>query len=112
MFTPEFRNRLDAIVSFGALPPAIVRRIVQKFIAQLGQRLTDRKVTIEVTEAAADWLAEKGYDAKLGARPLARLIQKELEEPLADEVLFGKLAKGGRVTVATADGKLTFSFAE
>ena len=112
LFTPEFRNRLDAIVNFGALPPEIVRRIVHKFTAQLGQRLTDRKVTIEVTEAAANWIAEKGYDPKLGARPLARLIQRELEEPLADEVLFGKLAKGGRVTVDVVDGKLSFAFSE
>ncbi len=111
MFTPEFRNRLDAIVSFDALPREVVRKIVHKFTAQLSQRLTDRKVTIEVSQAATDWLAEKGYDPKLGARPLARLIQRELEEPLADEVLFGKLAKGGRVVVDVADDKLAFTFA-
>ncbi len=111
MFTPEFRNRLDAIVSFDSLPREIVRRIVQKFTVALGQRLSDRKVTVEISAAAADWLAEKGYDPKLGARPLARLIQRELEEPLADEVLFGKLAKGGRVIVDIVDDKLAFTFA-
>jgi ATP-dependent Clp protease ATP-binding subunit ClpA len=110
LFTPEFRNRLDAIVTFGALPREVVLRIVHKFIAQLGERLGDRKVTIEVTPAAAEWLADQGYDPKLGARPLGRLIQRELEEPLADEVLFGKLAKGGRVTVDLADVKLAFAF--
>ncbi len=111
LFTPEFRNRLDTIVNFGALPREVVLRIVHKFVAQLGQRLADRKVAIEITAPAADFLADKGYDPKLGARPLARTIQRELEEPLADEVLFGKLSKGGRVTVDVADGKLTFSFA-
>jgi ATP-dependent Clp protease ATP-binding subunit ClpA len=111
LFTPEFRNRLDAIVTFGALPREVVLRIVHKFVAQLGERLGDRKVTIEVTPAAAEWLADQGYDPKLGARPLGRLIQRELEEPLADEVLFGKLAKGGRVTVDVAEDKLSFNFA-
>jgi len=110
LFTPEFRNRLDAIVSFDSLPREVVRRIVEKFTVQLGQRLTDRKVSIELSAAAADWIAEKGYDPKLGARPLARLIQRELEEPLADEVLFGKLAKGGRVVVDVENDKLKFTF--
>jgi len=108
LFTPEFRNRLDTIVSFGALPREVVLRIVHKFVAQLSERLADRKVTIELTPAAAEFLADKGYDPKLGARPLGRIIQRELEEPLADEVLFGKLAKGGTVAVDVADGKLTF----
>jgi ATP-dependent Clp protease ATP-binding subunit ClpA len=111
LFSPEFRNRLDAIVSFDALPPEIVRRIVRKFVAQLGERATDRGVTYEITEAAEKWLAEKGYDPKLGARPLQRLIQKELEERLADEILFGKLAKGGKCTIDVADDRLTFEFA-
>jgi ATP-dependent Clp protease ATP-binding subunit ClpA len=106
LFSPEFRNRLDATVTFGALPKETVRRIVRKFIDALGDRMADRGVTYEVTEAAANWLAEKGYDTKLGARPLARLIQREIEEPLADEILFGKLTKGGRVTIDTADDTL------
>ena len=110
MFSPEFRNRLDAVVTFDSLPPEIVRRIVRKFVVQLGERVSDRGVSYEITEAAEQWLAEKGYDAKLGARPLQRLIQKELEERLADEILFGKLAKGGKCTIDVADDKLTFTF--
>jgi ATP-dependent Clp protease ATP-binding subunit ClpA len=110
LFSPEFRNRLDAVVTFDSLPQEVVRRIVRKFVVELGERATDRGVTYEITEAAETWLAEKGYDPKLGARPLQRLIQKELEERLADEILFGKLAKGGRCVIDVADDKLTFEF--
>ena len=110
MFAPEFRNRLDAVIRFAALSPKVIVRVVDKFIIQLEEQLADRNVTIELSAAARTWLAEKGYDPTYGARPLARLIQEEVKKPLADELLFGKLAKGGRVQVGLKDGKLTFSF--
>jgi ATP-dependent Clp protease ATP-binding subunit ClpA len=116
MFTPEFRNRLDAVVPFGGLPPEVIRSVVQKFIFQLEAQLADRGVTIELTDEAADWIADKGYDEKFGARPLSRTIQEYVKKPLADELLFGRLEKGGivRVTVETVDGekKLGFEFPE
>jgi ATP-dependent Clp protease ATP-binding subunit ClpA len=108
LFTPEFRNRLDAIITFGALPPAVVHQVVQKFVLQLEAQLADRGVTFELDEQATAWLAERGYDERMGARPLARLIQEEIKRPLADEVLFGKLQKGGVVKVSVEekpDGK-------
>ncbi len=101
LFTPEFRNRLDAIISFNSLSPEAVHRVVEKFVLQLEAQLADRGVTFELDEAATTWLAEKGYDDRMGARPLARLIQKVIKTPLADEVLFGKLKKGGVVKVST-----------
>ena len=91
MFTPEFRNRLDAVIPFAGLPPEIILKVVEKFVFQLEAQLADRGVTIELTEEAAKWLAEKGYDEKFGARPLARVIQEHIKKPLADELLFGKL---------------------
>lgn len=100
MFTPEFRNRLDAIISFGALPTEVVRRVVEKFVLQLENQLAERNITITLTPEAADWLAERGYDERLGARPLGRVIQEHVKKPLADEVLFGQLVNGGTVTVA------------
>jgi len=109
-FTPEFRNRLDAVVRFDSLPRTVVLRIVRKFIAQLDAQLAEHKASIELTDPAANWIADKGYDPKLGARPLARLIQKKVEDPLADELLFGKLAKGGRITVDLADDELVFRY--
>ena len=96
-FTPEFRNRLDAIISFSALSEEIVIQIVQKFIVQLEQQLAERNVTISVSDKAAQYLARKGYDRLMGARPMARLIQEEVKKPLADELLFGKLKNGGAV---------------
>jgi len=106
LFTPEFRNRLDAIISFNSLSPEAVHRVVEKFVLQLEAQLADRGVTFELDEAATTWLAEKGYDDRMGARPLARLIQKVIKTPLADEVLFGKLKKGGVVKVSTqTDGE-------
>ncbi|HXF55842.1 MAG TPA: ATP-dependent Clp protease ATP-binding subunit ClpA [Hyphomicrobiaceae bacterium] len=99
MFTPEFRNRLDAVIPFSDLPPEIITKVVEKFIFQLEAQLADRGVTIELTEAAAKWLSEKGYDEKFGARPLARVIQEHIKRPLADELLFGKLEHGGTVKV-------------
>jgi ATP-dependent Clp protease ATP-binding subunit ClpA len=100
MFTPEFRNRLDAIISFGPLQPFVVRRVVEKFVLQLEGQLAERGVTIELTPEAAEWLAVRGYDEKMGARPLGRVIQEFVKKPLADQVLFGELQNGGSVTVA------------
>ena len=100
-FTPEFRNRLDAIVPFGHLPKDVVRMVVQKFVLQLEAQLSERQINIELTDSAAAWLAERGYDEQMGARPLARVIQEHVKKPLAEEVLFGKLNKGGTVRVST-----------
>ncbi len=99
MFAPEFRNRLDAVVPFGHLPPEVVARVVEKFILQLEVQLADRNVIIELAPKAAEWIAEQGYDHNMGARPLARLIQEKIKKPLADEVLFGALKSGGVVKV-------------
>jgi ATP-dependent Clp protease ATP-binding subunit ClpA len=99
MFTPEFRNRLDAVIAFAGLPPEVISKVVEKFIFQLEAQLADRGVTIELSEAAAKWIGEKGYDEKFGARPLARVIQEHIKKPLADELLFGKLENGGIVKV-------------
>nr|WP_216665587.1 ATP-dependent Clp protease ATP-binding subunit ClpA [Pseudoruegeria sp. HB172150] len=106
LFTPEFRNRLDAVISFGALPKEVILQVVEKFVLQLEAQLMDRGVTIELTKPAAEWLADKGYDDKMGARPLGRVIQENIKKPLAEELLFGKLAKGGIVKVGVKDGKI------
>jgi ATP-dependent Clp protease ATP-binding subunit ClpA len=109
-FSPEFRNRLDAIISFAPLPREVVARVVEKFVLQLEGQLAERGVTINLTPEAADWLAEHGYDERMGARPLGRVIQEHVKKPLADQVLFGELVNGGSVTVAVvgegADAKL------
>ena len=115
MFTPEFRNRLDATIAFDHLPPEVVRKVVEKFVLQLEAQLSERQVNIELSEEAANWLAEKGYDQQMGARPLARVIQEYIKKPLADEVLFGKLTKGGTVrilheTTEDGEGKLHFQY--
>jgi ATP-dependent Clp protease ATP-binding subunit ClpA len=99
LFTPEFRNRLDANIHFNGLPPEVVRNVVQKFIIQLEGQLAERNVQIEITDKAADWLATRGYDESFGARPLARLIQEKVKKPMADELLFGKLKTGGIVKI-------------
>ena len=99
MFTPEFRNRLDSIIGFAHLPPEVVRMVVQKFVLQLEAQLDERQINIELSDDAADWLAREGYDEQIGARPLSRVIQKYIKQPLAEEVLFGKLVKGGTVSV-------------
>ncbi len=109
-FSPEFRNRLDAIVTFESLPMPIVLQIVDKFLKQLETKLAERKVTLTVTDAARTWLAQHGYDNKMGARPLGRLIQAEVENRLSDEVLFGKLENGGTVTIDVDGEALSFSF--
>jgi ATP-dependent Clp protease ATP-binding subunit ClpA len=114
LFTPEFRNRLDAIVPFSGLPPEIIAQVVEKFIFQLEAQLADRSVSIELSDEATKWLAEKGYDDKFGARPLARVIQEYIKKPLAEELLFGKLENGGTVKVMVAgegaDRVLAFDF--
>ncbi|MDX2004369.1 MAG: ATP-dependent Clp protease ATP-binding subunit ClpA [Meiothermus sp.] len=109
MFTPEFRNRLDAVVHFNPLAPQTMKLILGKFVRQLEAQLAERKVKIKLTDAALDWLAEKGYDRLMGARPLARLIQESLKKPLADELLFGKLKDGGSVTADLEDGKIVLN---
>ncbi|WP_299343525.1 AAA family ATPase, partial [uncultured Maritalea sp.] len=103
-FTPEFRNRLDAIISFGALPSKVVSQVVEKFVIQLEAQLGERGVTIELTTAANKWIAKRGYDETMGARPLGRVIQEHIKKPLADEVLFGKLQNGGTVKVDVKRG--------
>ena len=108
LFTPEFRNRLDAIIPFAPLGQQVVRRVVDKFVLQLEAQLSDRNVTISLTEQAADWLVEKGYSPEFGARPLARVIQENIKKPLADELLFGRLAKGGHVKIIVVDDKIDF----
>ena len=119
LFSPEFRNRLDAIISFGHLPKEVVAKVVDKFVLQLEAQLADRNVTIELSDEAREWLVEHGYDDAMGARPMARLIQATIKTPLADEVLFGKLKDGGAVRVvvrkpedseAKAGGKDTLGF--
>ncbi|MBV2359085.1 ATP-dependent Clp protease ATP-binding subunit ClpA [Thalassococcus sp. CAU 1522] len=108
-FTPEFRNRLDAVISFAPLPKEVILQVVEKFVLQLEAQLMDRNVTIELTRPAAEWLADKGYDDKMGARPLGRVIQEHIKKPLAEELLFGKLAKGGIVKVSVKDGQLVLN---
>jgi ATP-dependent Clp protease ATP-binding subunit ClpA len=112
MFTPEFRNRLDAIVPFGYLPTEVVARVVDKFILQLELQLADREVHIKLDDAAKDWLTTKGYDKLYGARPMGRLIQEKIKQPLAEELLFGKLVHGGEVMVhlKETDGVNALSF--
>jgi len=112
LFTPEFRNRLDAIIPFAGLTPEIVAHVVDKFVMQLEAQLADRNVTIELSSAAREYLAERGYDPLYGARPLARLIQDVIKKPLAEELLFGKLVKGGSVKVGLRDGELFFDVQE
>jgi len=111
LFTPEFRNRLDAIVSFNALSRDTIGHVVDKFVKQLEAQLADRGVTIELSDDAREWLGRHGYDELFGARPLARVIQESIKKPLADELLFGNLVGGGRVRVVVGEGdKLDFAF--
>ncbi|MCC5978659.1 MAG: ATP-dependent Clp protease ATP-binding subunit ClpA [Salinarimonas sp.] len=117
LFTPEFRNRLDAVISFGALPRDTIYRVVDKFVMQLEAQLADRNIVIELTDEARDWLVERGYDPTMGARPMGRVIQQAIKTPLADIVLFGKLKGGGAVRVVVAEDengqtKLDFEFPE
>jgi ATP-dependent Clp protease ATP-binding subunit ClpA len=110
LFSPEFRNRLDAKVDFAPLDPRVMGQIVDKFVGELKTQLAERHVTISLTEAARKYLSEKGFDPLNGARPLGRVIQDEVKRPLTDELLFGHLTSGGSVTVDFVDGKLTFTF--
>ena len=109
MFTPEFRNRLDAIVQFASLTLNTIKTVVDKFLMELQTQLDDKHVTLEISDEAREWLAIHGYDVKMGARPMARLIQEKLKKPLAEEILFGSLSHGGGtvdVDVDTIEDKL------
>ncbi len=107
-FSPEFRNRLDAIIQFASLDPRSIARVVDKLVVELESKLSSNNVTLELDDAARDWIAERGYDAKMGARPMARIIQEFIKRPLAEELLFGSLAEGGHVRIAVGeDGDLT-----
>jgi ATP-dependent Clp protease ATP-binding subunit ClpA len=108
LFSPEFRNRLDAIVQFNALDVSVIERVVEKFIFELEAQLQEQGVTIEVSAEARRWLAENGYDPKMGARPMARLIQQHIKKPLAEELLFGQLERGGHLTIRLENGELAF----
>jgi ATP-dependent Clp protease ATP-binding subunit ClpA len=112
LFTPEFRNRLDAIIGFAALSPEVVAKVVDKFVLELENQLADRNVVIELSAEARAWLAEKGHDPTYGARPLARVIQENIKKPLAEDLLFGKLQKGGHVKVEVVDGAIALALSE
>ncbi len=117
LFTPEFRNRLDAVIPFDHLPPEVISMVVEKFVLELEGQLEDRNVSIELSPEANDWIAKRGYDPQMGARPLSRVIQEHIKKPLADELLFGRLVKGGLVRLgvekdAAGDSKLSFEFHE
>ena len=111
-FTPEFRNRLDAIIPFSSLSPEVVSKVVEKFIIELEAQLEERAVSIELSDDAREWLAKKGFDARFGARPLGRIIQEHIKRPLSEELLFGRLTDGGLVRVEVLDGKISFSYPE
>ena len=111
-FTPEFRNRLDAVISFAPLGKEIILQVVEKFVLQLEAQLMDRNVHIELSPEAALWLGDKGYDDKMGARPLGRVIQEHIKKPLAEELLFGKLIKGGVVQVGVKDDAIVLDIEE
>jgi ATP-dependent Clp protease ATP-binding subunit ClpA len=108
LFTPEFRNRLDAIVPFDYLPTPVIGMVVDKFVLQLEMQLAEREVHIALDDESKAWLIERGYDRLYGARPMARLIQEKIKQPLAEELLFGKLVHGGEVRVHMKDGALAF----
>jgi ATP-dependent Clp protease ATP-binding subunit ClpA len=106
VFTPEFRNRLDATVFFNALPVEVIRKVARKFLDELDGQLAEKKVQLEVSAAAIDWFVEHGYDKAMGARPMSRLVQTTLKGPLANELLFGKLASGGTARIDLKDGAI------
>ncbi len=115
LFTPEFRNRLDSVIAFGGLTPEIIERVVEKFVLQLEAQLADRNVTIDMSDAAREWLAKKGFDSAYGARPLSRTIQEHVKKPMAEELLYGRLAKGGAVNIdidPEDKSKLAFTYIE
>jgi ATP-dependent Clp protease ATP-binding subunit ClpA len=111
LFSPEFRNRLDAVVQFGSLSPEVIANVVNKFIFELEQQLLEKKVVLVVEDEARVWLAQRGYDPRLGARPMGRIIRDYIKKPLANEILFGKLANGGSVRVQVAGEDLAFAVA-
>ncbi|MES9870384.1 MAG: AAA family ATPase, partial [Sedimenticola sp.] len=108
-FSPEFRNRLDGIIQFNSLPPEVITSVVDKFLFELEGQLEEKKVSLIVESEAKTWLAEHGYDEKMGARPMARVIQEKIKKPLAEELLFGRLSAGGVIRVSVEDGKLNFT---
>ncbi len=112
LFSPEFRNRLDAIVQFKGLTPITIAQVVDKFLIELEAQLESKKVTVEVDREGRAWLAERGYDPKMGARPMARIIQENIKRKLAEELLFGRLVNGGHVIVTVRDGDLQVEIAE
>ena len=111
-FTPEFRNRLDAVIPFASLGKEVIFRVVEKFVMQLEAQLMDRGVHIDLSPEAAEWLGDRGYDDKMGARPLGRVIQEHIKKPLAEELLFGKLTKGGLVHVGVKDDAIFLTYEE
>jgi ATP-dependent Clp protease ATP-binding subunit ClpA len=106
LFSPEFRNRLDSIIQFQSLPTEVIRLVVDKFIFELEGQLEAKDVALSVDDAAKQWLAKHGYDKTMGARPMARLIQEKIKKPMAEELLFGRLAEGGHIRVTAVDGEL------
>jgi ATP-dependent Clp protease ATP-binding subunit ClpA len=110
LFSPEFRNRLDAIIQFETLKPDVIRSVTEKFMDQLQGQLTEKGIVLEITEEAKDWLGKNGYDVKMGARPMARLIQDKIKRPLSDEILFGALSEGGTVRITLVNDKLKFAY--
>jgi ATP-dependent Clp protease ATP-binding subunit ClpA len=112
LFAPEFRNRLDAVIQFRHLDPSVLNCVVDKFITELEVQLTARNVVLEVDTAAREWLAINGYDRKMGARPMARLIQEQIKKPLADELIFGRLVEGGNVIITVENDKIVYKIKE
>ena len=112
MFTPEFRNRLDGIIQFEALTMDVIKTVVDKFLVEVQVQLDDKKVVLDVSEAARDWLAVHGYDKAMGARPMQRLIQNRIKKELAEDILFGKLSNGGTVHVDVEDDELVMEMEE
>jgi ATP-dependent Clp protease ATP-binding subunit ClpA len=106
-FSPEFRNRLDAWVAFDSLPKEIILRVVDKLVKELSDQLAEKKITVELTSAGREWLAEHGFDRTMGARPMARLIQNEVKKPLAEKILFGELQHGGKIRIGASGGKIS-----
>jgi ATP-dependent Clp protease ATP-binding subunit ClpA len=109
-FTPEFRNRLDAWVPFKALDMEVIKLIVDKFINELNGQLAEKRVLVRLTEGAREWLAKNGFDARYGARPMSRLIHEKIKQPLANEILFGKLTNGGSVEISETDDQLQLNY--
>jgi ATP-dependent Clp protease ATP-binding subunit ClpA len=110
IFTPEFRNRLDAVVYFSGLRKEVIRKVVDKEVALLGEMLAEKQVRLELSESARDWLAEHGYDPQMGARPMARLVEQKLKKPLAEAMVFGSLKEGGLAIAEAKDGDIALSF--